>query len=103
MSPSPMRSRRQPEQERDCLTNDPSMAAAILDLASAIREGTERIGPAVDSIAHLGDAQKRLCDFLVRRRMMIMAAALSAVTAVGAISPNAAALIGAVLTNLGAS
>lgn len=53
--------------------------------------------PAAEAIHGLGDAQAKFCAFLVGNRLKLTASIPVVLVAVGAISPNAANVIGAIL------
>lgn len=82
---------------------DPQVAAldrqtaAIEALTAAVNAGREDFKPAADALHGLFMAQTRLCDFLVNHRLKIVGGCVTILVAVGAISPNAAAMISAAL------
>lgn len=49
-----------------------------------------RFARAADALADLGEAQKKLCTFIVKHRVKIVLSVIGALMAVGAISPTAA-------------
>ena len=57
--------------------------------------------PAADAIHSLGDAQQKLCRFLVNNRLKLVAGTIAFLVAVGAISPNAAAVLSTFLKTVG--
>jgi hypothetical protein len=59
-------------------------------------------GPAAQAITDLGEAQKKLCNFLVQNRVKILLGAVSLAAALGAITPNAAHQLSNILSGLGA-
>lgn len=61
----------------------------------------DTIEPGVTAIAELGGAQKKLCAFIVKNRLKISLGIVSALLAVGAISPNAAEMLRTVLQGFG--
>lgn len=77
--------------------------AAIRDLVSELRQTRVALTPAAEALHSLGDAQRKLCNFLVNNRLKLVAGLLAALVAVGAISPNAATVLGSILKGLGVS
>lgn len=63
--------------------------ATMSSLLAAIQEGVEAFRPAADEIRDLGQAQKKLCAFIVGNRLKITAATIGLLVGVGAISPSA--------------
>jgi hypothetical protein len=83
---------------------------AIRDLIAEFARGQDELKamrvafkPAADAIHSLGDAQVKLCNFLVNNRLKLVAGLIATLVAVGAISPNAATVLGAILKNVGLS
>jgi hypothetical protein len=77
--------------------------AAIERLTDEVVATRKAFKPAADSIHSLGEAQQKLCNFLVNNRLKIVAGLLAGLVAVGAISPNVATALGAILKAMGAS
>lgn len=78
-----------------------ALAKAIETHASAVRDGAEALGhftaaikPAADGIDSLADAQRKLCQFIVKHRLKLAASIPAVLMAIGAISPNAAQALG---------
>lgn len=78
-----------------------AQAHALERIADIAEAAVERFGPAADALAHLGDAQKKLCAFIVGNRLKLAASVPLVLVGIGAISPNMAELIGKVLTMWG--
>ena len=79
------------------------LARAGEALAFAIGEATETLGPAVDAVAHLADAQKKLCAFIVGHRLKLFGSVPLVLVGVQAISPNAGEVLGKLLHAWGLS
>ncbi len=58
-------------------------------LAASIDGLADRVGPAADAVAHLGEAQKKLCGFILKHRLKLMMSIPVVLTSVGAITPEA--------------
>lgn len=71
--------------------------AAIDRLVDELKQTREAFAPAAEAIKDLGGAQKKLCAWIVSNRLKLAASAPIVLVGVGAISPNAARLIGAML------
>lgn len=75
--------------------------AAMNALVDQIREARADFKPAADALHSLGEAQTKFCEFIVKNRLKLAAGILSALVAVGAISPAAAGALGSFLKGLG--
>jgi hypothetical protein len=71
--------------------------AAIEALTAELRVAHQALTPAAEAITDLGAAQRKLCDFLIGNRLKIAGSIPVVLVAVGAISPNAAQVIGTIL------
>lgn len=80
-----------------------AQTAKIDAVLVAIGDAVEAFKPAANEIADLGRAQKKLCGFIVKNRLKITAGIIGALTAIGAISPNAADALKVILAGVGAS
>ena len=81
--------------------------AADLQLAAAVAAAAEQIGrhadalsslaesvaPAANGIHNLAEAQRKLCEFMVRHRLKLAASVPLVLVAIGAVSPNAAEIM----------
>lgn len=70
---------------------------AINRLVDELKTTREAFTPAADALHSLGEAQVKLCNFIVGNRLKIVTGIVGALVTVGAISPNAATVIGGVL------
>jgi hypothetical protein len=66
---------------------------AIEALAAEVKQTRETFAPAAEALHGLGDAQKKLCAWIVGNRLKLAASVPVVLVGVGAISPNAAHLI----------
>lgn len=78
-----------------------ALAAAIGRGAAALERCATVAEPAAEAIASLSDAQKRFCNFIVAHRLKLTASIPVVLVAIGAISPNAARVIGELLRAYG--
>lgn len=68
-------------------------AESQAEFTAALREMTERLGPAADAIHNLAEAQRKLCDFLVKHRGKLLLSIPIAITVVQSISPTTAKIL----------
>ena len=71
--------------------------AQISRLADELRHARETVAPAVEAITNLDVAQKKLCAFVVGHRLKLAASVPLVLVTIGAISPNAAEGVSALL------
>jgi hypothetical protein len=71
--------------------------AEIARLADNLAHAVERVSPAVEAISNLDHAQKKFCAWVVGNRVKILLSIPVVLTAIGAISPNAARAFGELL------
>lgn len=70
---------------------------AISQLTNELRLAREALTPAAEAITDLGAAQKKLCKFIVGHRLKLAASVPIVLTVIGAVSPNAAHVLGELL------
>lgn len=71
-------------------------------LAGSVDKAIEAFRPAADAVHGLGEAQRKLCAFLVKHRLKLVASIPAVLVGVGAISPNAAHGLATLLKGFGA-
>lgn len=95
------RARRHRTQEGlDALEVEAAKAKATQDLALALSRiggALEDLKPAADAIHGLGEAQRKLCLFLVGNRLKLTASIPVVLILIQGVSPNAAKIIGQLL------
>lgn len=70
------------------------------DFRAVVEAAVKELAPAAHAIAELGEAQRKLCSFLVKNRLKLTGGVIGALIAVGAISEPVGARIGALLAGL---
>lgn len=89
---------------------DPSgdQAAAIRELVAEVKgwreefaKAVETFTPAAEAVGALGEAQEKLCRFIVNNRLKLVGGMIGAALAVGAVTPAAADRLMALLKGFG--
>jgi hypothetical protein len=73
----------------------------LAELLGELREWRTAFKPAADAVAELGSAQRKFCKFLVNNRLKLVGGTITALIAIGAISPTVGEKLNAVLAGFG--
>lgn len=104
MAKAPAARRREQASLREPIANrcpDGQALDTLAESASRIADALEELRPTAEVVRGFGERLDKLCEFLRRRGPWLLAAVPLVLTAINALSPEAARALGAVISALG--